>query len=296
MKLCCIKDKSFLLQQSQAAVIVFLLTVMFSLSACLQQESISVYHYYDYDHDFPLQDSLRLLDDNDQYRLYYLTYTSFHDAEVTGLLTIPKTIRIPLPVVKFHHGIKDDKNADYMQNGHHFLVDSGYAVLRIDAANHGDRKKREHKYNFTEGYRFWTRDLLAQTVFDLRRAVDYLETRAEIDQKRIGFLGISLGGMIGTVFCGVDQRVKVPVIALAGGGLQFVFKFAAFSDETKNYISIILFLINAQHDEVVPPMTSKLLFEKADEPKKIIWYPTRHREVPQDQVFPEAIRWFKKYL
>ena len=115
--------------------------------------------------------------------------------------------------------------------------------------------------------------------------------------------------MIGTVFCGVDERVKVPVIALAGGGLHFVFKLKALSEESKIYFSIIdplnfvkkiaprpLLMLNASEDEIVPPLTTKLLFNKAGEPKKIVWYPTKHRRVPQDQVYPEAIRWFKKYL
>jgi fermentation-respiration switch protein FrsA (DUF1100 family) len=118
-----------------------------------------------------------------------------------------------------------------------------------------------------------------------------------------------VGGVIGTVFCGVDKRIKVPVIALAGGGLNFIFKFDALDSEILTYTSIIdpinfvemisprpLLMLNAEKDEVIPPMTTKLLYQKADEPKKIIWYPTKHREVPQDIVYPEGIRWFKKHL
>jgi cephalosporin-C deacetylase-like acetyl esterase len=279
------------------------------LTGCIGEEDISVFHYYDYDQDFPLRDTLRLIDANAEYSMYSVVYYSVHDARVTGLLTIPEGGTAPYPVIIFLHGIKDDKTADYMLLGHQFLVDSGYAVLRIDGANHGERKRYGHTYNFTGGYRFWTRDLLAQTVFDLRRGIDFLQKRQDIDSNRIGYLGISLGGMIGTIFCGVDQRIKVPVIALAGGGLQFVFKFDAFTPEVRNYISIIdpinfvgaisprpLLMINAEKDEVVPPLSSKLLYEEAGEPKKIIWYPTKHREVPQNEVFPEAILWFRQYL
>ena len=287
----------------------YILFFILLFSGCVGEDSISIFHYYDYDHDFPLSDSLRLVQSNTQFDLYATTYHSVHEARVTGLLTIPRSGKPPYPVIIFLHGIKDDKTADYMQLGHQFLVDSGYAVLRIDGANHGDRKIHEHKYDFVKGNRFWTREMLTQTVFDLRRGIDFLETREEINPDRIGYLGISLGGMIGTIFCGVDKRIKVPVIALAGGGLQFVFKFDAFTSDVKNYISIIdplnfvgaiaprpLLMINAENDEVVPPISSKLLYEKAGEPKKIIWYPTRHREVPQDDVYPQAIRWFKLYL
>ena len=288
-------------------LLIIVATLFFS--GCIGEENISVYHYYDYDQDFPLQDSVRIESETEQYLMYYVIYESFHDATVTGLLTVPKNVEAPVPVIVFMHGIKDHKSYDYMNLGHQFFVDSGYAVLRIDGANHGDRKKYNFKYNFVDGYKFWTRDLIAQTVFDLRRSIDFLEKREEIDDKRIGFLGISLGGVIGTIFCGVDKRVKVPVIALAGGGLQFIFEYDAFTSEAKNYVSIIdpinfvggisprpLLMINAENDEVVPPLTSKLLFKKASEPKKIVWYPTKHREVPQDKVYPEAIRWFKEHL
>jgi len=285
--------------------IIFLLIIF----ACSGKQEIPIEKYYDYDFAFPLEDSIRVEKETDQYIMYYVTYRSFHETIVTGLLTIPKNISTPMPVIIFLHGIGDYKDRDYMELGHKFMVDSCYAIFRIDVANHGDRKVHNYDYDFVDGYRYWTRDIIAQTVFDLRRAVDFLATRPEIDKDRIGYFGISLGGIIGTVFCGVDERVKVPVIALAGGGLHLAFKLKAFSEETKIYFSIIdpinfvekiaprpLLMLNASEDEIVPPITSKLMFKKASEPKKIIWYATKHREVPQDQVYPEAIRWFKKHL
>ena len=288
----------------QITAFVFLL----SISACGKLE-IPVENYYDYDLDFPLQDSVRIVQETDQYKMHYVTYVSINNANVTGLLTVPIMASIPVPVIIFLHGIGDYKDRDYMEQGHQFMVDSSYAVFRIDAANHGDRKVHDYEYDFVDGYRYRTRNMIAQTVFDLRRAVDFLKTRPEIDSGRIGFMGISLGGIIGTVFCGVDERIKVPVIALAGGGLHLAFKMQAAAEETQIYFSIIdpinfvekisprpLLMLNAANDEVVPPITSKLLYKKAGEPKKIIWYPTRHRKVPQDQVYPEAIRWFKQHL
>jgi len=91
--------------------------------------------------------------------------------------------------------------------------------------------------------------------------------------------------------------------------LHLAFKFEAFSDETRRYLSIIdpinfvdkiaprpLLLLNAEQDEIVPPIATNMLYQKAGEPKKIVWYPTRHREIPIDQAFPEGIRWFRMHL
>jgi len=57
-----------------------------------------------------------------------------------------------------------------------------------------------------------------------------------------------------------------------------------------------LLMINAENDEVIPPVTSKLLFKKANKPKEIIWYPTKHRSLPIDKAYPDGIRWFNNYL
>jgi len=276
---------------------------------CGGRQTLPIDRYYDYDQTFPLDDSVRIELETAQYAMYYVSYRSFHDAIVTGLLTIPKNVSKPVPAIIFVHGIEDNKQKDYMEVGHQFMIDSGYAVLRIDVANHGDRKLHDYEYDLIDGYRYWTRDIIAQTVFDLRRAIDFLQTRPEIAHERIGYFGISFGGIIGTIFCGVDERIKVPVIALAGGGFHLAFKFKALAEETSIYLSIIdpinfvekiaprpLLMLNAEKDEVVPPFATKALYRKAGNPKKIVWYPTKHRKVPLDQAFPEGIRWFKKYL
>ena len=232
-----------------------------------------------------------------------------HDNEVTGLLTLPGKGKQPFPTIILLHGLGDRKTVDYIEAGNQYLLDAGYAVLRLDISNHGDRFKYDYDFDLTEGYRYWTRDIITQTVFDLRRAVDFIHTREELDPDRIGYFGISLGGIIGTIFCSVEERVKVPVIILAGGSLNLMFGKDALSGDTKDYLSIIdpinyvakiaprpLLMINAENDDVVPPITSKLLFKTAKEPKEIIWYPAKHHDIPIDKVYPDGIRWFKKHL
>lgn len=287
----------------------FLGIVLLILISCGSKEEFSVYNYYNYDHDLPLKDSVTLLQDSKDYKLSYVTFTSMHNQRVIALLSVPKTSAGPYPVIILMHGLGDRKTVDYIETGNDYFLKSGYAVLRLDIADHGDRKVDDYDFSFTDGYRYWSRNIIIQTVFDLRRAVDFIETRKELDTSRIGFFGISLGGIIGTVFCGVEQRVKVPVIALAGGGMHLMFGMDALSDDTKDYLSMIepnnfvekitprpLLMINAENDDIVPPMMSKLMFKVADEPKEIIWYPSKHHDIPIDKVYPDGVSWFKKYL
>ncbi|MCG8308392.1 MAG: acetylxylan esterase [Cytophagales bacterium] len=276
--------------------------------SCLSKKEISVLNYYEYDEDLPLEDSVNLLSDSSGYKLFYTEFTSTHNKRVTGLLSIPLQSH-PLPVIILLHGLGDRKTVDYIEAGHEYFVNAGYAVMRIDIANHGDREEQNFDFDLTGSYRYWTRDMLTQTVFDLRRSIDFLRSRDEIDSGKIGFYGISLGGVIGTIFCGVDERVKAPVIALAGGNLSLMFGTDALTEDVREFFSVIdpinyvreiaprpLLMINAENDEVIAPITSKLLFNKAESPKKIIWYPSRHRNLPIDRAYSEGIEWFEKYL
>lgn len=276
--------------------------------SCVSKQEISVLKYYEYDQGLPLEDSITILSDSLDYVLSAVEYTSVHNKRVTGLLSVPKSTE-PLPVIILLHGLGDRKTVDYVDAGHDYFVKSGLAVLRIDIANHGDRQEHDYDFDLTEGYRYWTRDIITQTVFDLRRSIDFLDTRKEVAPERIGFFGISLGGIIGTIFCSIDQRVKAPVIALAGGNLSLMFGLDAFSEDTKDFFSIIdpinfveqisprpLLMINSENDEIIAPLTSKLLFKKANEPKQIIWYPSKHRDLPIEKAYPESIKWFQKQL
>lgn len=284
----------------------FIFTLLIS---CGGEEELPVAKYYEYDQDLPLLDSVRLIADSTDYSLFYITYHSVHDQKVTALLTLPAEREQPVPTIILMHGLGDRKTVDYIEAGNQYLLDAGYAVLRVDISNHGDRFKYDYDFDLTTGYRYWTRDVITQTVFDLRRAVDFIQTREELDAGRIGFYGISLGGIIGTIFCSVEERVEVPVIVLAGGKLNLMFGKDALSGDTKDYLSIIdpinyvanisprpLLMINAEDDDVVPPITSKLLFKAAKEPKEIIWHPARHHTLPIEKAYPEGIAWFNKYL
>jgi len=290
----------------KTALFTSLLAIVIS---CNGDQKLPVAKYYEYDQDLPLLDSVRLLRDTTDHQEFYLSYQSVHDQKVTALLTLPRKAEQPLPTIILMHGLGDRKTVDYIEAGNQYLLEAGYAVLRLDISNHGDRFKYDYDFDLTDGYRYWTRDLITQTVFDLRRAVDFIQTRKELDPGRIGYYGISLGGIIGTIFCSVEERVDVPVIVLAGGNLNLMFGKNALSGDTKDYLSIIdpinyvanisprpLLMINAEDDDVIPPITSKLLFNAAKKPKEIIWHPARHHTLPIEKAYPEGIQWFNRYL
>lgn len=284
------------------------LLVALILNGCHSSRDFAGTAYYAYDSKAPLNTNASTMGEYGDMH-YEVEFSSTHGQRVTGILSYPEQVGPPVPVVILIHGKGDHKQVDYISAGEQFIRNAGYAVLRIDLYNHGPRKYNEFDFSFDGPARYRSREVITQSVFDLRRAVDFIESREELDHNRIGYFGISLGGIIGTIFSGVDDRIKVPVNALAGGQLNLMFGVKKLSEEHQNYLSVMdpinyverisprpLLMINAENDEVIPPETSRILFNKAKEPKKIIWYEARHKTIPLKKTYEEGISWFDKHL
>ncbi len=60
------------------------------------------------------------------------------------------------------------------------------------------------------------RDVMIQRGKDIRRTIDYLETRREIDSSKVTFCGLSLGAQLGPLFLAIEPRFRAGVF-LSGG-------------------------------------------------------------------------------
>ena len=90
------------------------------------------------------------------------------------------------------------------------LTSLGYAVLAIDHWVFGERRGRSESECFKE--MLWQGQVLwGMMVFDSMRAVDYLCSRSDIDRKRIGTLGMSMGSTMAWWLAALDTRIKVCV-------------------------------------------------------------------------------------
>ena len=91
-----------------------------------------------------------------------------------------------------------------------WMTGLGYCVLCIDTWMFGERSGKTEADTFKE--MLWNgRVLWGMMVYDSLRALDYLVSRQEVDSKRIGTVGLSMGSAMAQWTAALDERVKVTV-------------------------------------------------------------------------------------
>ena len=108
------------------------------------------------------------------------------------------------------------------------LAQRGYVTLAPDLLGFEERQHpilRGQDYERFEATRRLTEGscLQAKMLWDLRRALDYLWTRREVDPGRIGCLGHSLGGQEALFLAALDRRVAVGVSSCGFSSYQAIF-------------------------------------------------------------------------
>jgi dienelactone hydrolase len=126
------------------------------------------------------------------------------------------------PAVIVLHGTGGNK--DGTRSWLDALARRGIIGVAIDARYHGDRSggaKGSAAYvaAITRAWRAKPGEpqehpFYYDTCWDLWRTLDYLETRGDVDPKRLGMMGISMGGIETWLAAAVDDRVKVAVPAI----------------------------------------------------------------------------------
>ena len=96
------------------------------------------------------------------------------------------------------------------------LAERGYVTLVPDAIGFEERQHpalRGQDYERFEANKRLTEGscLQSKMLWDLMRGLDYLAARREVDPRRIGCLGHSLGGQETLFLCAMDRRVAVGV-------------------------------------------------------------------------------------
>jgi hypothetical protein len=131
-------------------------------------------------------------------------------------------------------------------------------------------------------------------------ALDYLETRSDIDASHAGFLGISIGAVGQGIVLAVEPRLEAAV--LISGGVDRINQLDPMAD-LMNYAPRIkkpVLMINGRMDHISPYATSqKPLFDllgSENSAKAHIVYDGGHFAYSRNMVARNVTDWFDRYL
>ncbi len=286
---------------------------------------------YVFDHKAPLNITIADTKDFPAYTKYHFFYDSPNGGRVPAILMLPKSRVKPMkanlstvpgsyPAVFFmHFHVADKSLADI------FATWPGYgiAVMAIDGVFRGEREDKDKDILMPDP--FVSAANMKLQVRDILRGFDVLAGWKGIDPGRIGYFGISMGALTGTVATALDPRIKS--IDLADGGADFsaifdnsdygslmeIKKFMVDNNTTKDqFMSVFetvdpasfapligdrpVLLQNGKQDTTISvPAMNKLHDLVPASKKKIIWYDSGHI-LPVDKLVHDSLLWFKKTL
>jgi dienelactone hydrolase len=166
-----------------------------------------------------------------------VTYEVEPGERVPAFVLLPKSGPSRRPAILCHHqhggefqvgkdgpaGLGSDPSQHYALE----LARRGYVTIVFDALCFNERQDVTRKLK-GQGYEFYEamyritegRSLQGKYVWDARRALDYLETRPEVDTSRLGMIGHSLGGQETLFTAAIDTRIRAAVSSCGFGSLR----------------------------------------------------------------------------
>ena len=152
--------------------------------------------------------------------LRHLRFSFEADGErVPGMAYLPAEDAGPFPLVLIQHpgtGSKDDYFVDEPAKAWARL---GWACAGLDAPLHGERDEHDPMSLFSNRDRF--PEIAAQFAAEVSQAIDLLAEALPLDTSRLGYVGYSMGSMLGVPAVARDGRFKAAAFCLVGeGGLN----------------------------------------------------------------------------
>ncbi|MFN7921664.1 MAG: dienelactone hydrolase family protein [Bryobacteraceae bacterium] len=158
--------------------------------------------------------------DKGSYWVENIAFESLPKIYVTGNLYIPKSPgRKPAIVYVCGHAYSPQGDKTYYQRHGISFARNGYVAFILDSIQIAETFALHHGVGWQEMYDWYARGYTPAgvEVWNAMRAIDYLETRPEVDKDKIGMTGRSGGAAMSWFTAAVDPRVKVvaPVMGIS---------------------------------------------------------------------------------
>jgi dienelactone hydrolase len=186
--------------------------------------------------------------------------------------TVPADAYLPVEqetwgVVVALHGRRGHRRVPYVRGAAKRWSRDGLAVVAIDAPYHGERALDQIP-DLARNEPF-----LTQTVGDLRRLVSAIGSDRRFADLPIGYLGFSMGVLVGVPFMAVDRRIRTGVFAVGGAT-------GTGTTDPATYAPLIrdrpVLLVSADRDEFFNRASVTALYESFGGSQELLQFPGSH--------------------
>jgi dienelactone hydrolase len=236
---------------------------------------------------------------------------AYGDERVIAQLYLPRTGRPPYQTVVYFPGSDaiEAGRSDEVEHRLYFklllshLLKAGRAILYPVYKGTHERNGGKQEYygalhvsgDPTQEYA----DYQVTLVRDVRRSLDYLASRPDLDSRRVAFYGFSWGGFIAPIVLAVEGRFAAAIVVV--GGLDDVHRPRPEVD-LPNYaprVKLPVLMLNGRYDMVSPLESSaRPMFELLGTPPahKVLHVYESDHSVPRSELIRESLAWLDTYL
>ena len=242
----------------------------------------------------PLDSHVERQDENDRYTFDRVEFTAEPGEVVPGYLLTPRHGQPPYPVMiclqghspGMHISVgrpKTERDRQSVAGGRDIAVQAairGWAALAIEQRGFGERAEKGVACRDASLRALHCgRPMTGARVFDVMRAIDFIESRPELDRHRVGCIGNSTGGTVTFYAACVDRRIRLAVVSCsfcpfasswlaspprcACGYLPGIYAVADMPDLTGLIAPRHLLVVAASEDALAPEESVRTGFDTA---------------------------------
>ncbi len=256
--------------------------------------------YYSYEKP-PLEPQIVEVRETGEWRREKITFNGADGERAIAYLYIPKNFPGPLQVIHFVPASDVESGVralpDAMEDRLGPFIKSGRAVFGVILKGYMERLRPEG-YTDPEPTKVEYREKIVNWITDLRRGLDYLETRNDVDANRIALFGPSSGARIGLILAAVEGRYRSVFFMGAGIRKSYLPWIAAANPiNFAPHIRAPKMMMHGRYDESLSLKTeAEPLFKVLPEPKRMVLYDGGHVPTSVELVVTTVNGWLDETL
>jgi pimeloyl-ACP methyl ester carboxylesterase len=274
-------------------------------------------HLFDYESAQPLDIQDKVVEEAADFILHDITYASPKGGRVGAYLVLPKG-KGPFAAILFGHW-GNGTRAEFIPEAKIYAKAGAVSLIPDYPWDRAEpwRKSPEH---FDKPQ--LDRDLYIQTTVEMRRGIDLLLARKDVDPKRLAYVGHSYGAQWGSILSALDKRMKTSV--LMGGVAETAdillrasdpglveFRKSQPAGQLEKYSQVMgevdaihfvgyaapipLLLQFANFEQYFDKTSMEHYVTAANEPKKVLRYDAGH-DLNDPQALVDRYEWLAKYI